>query len=276
MKELNREEIKQINLQVLKCLADFCEQNNINYILSDGTLLGAARHKGFIPWDMDIDVSMLRSDYEKFISLWKDNENYAVITHEKYKEFMRPFAKIVDLHTVCYEYGEKTVKGGVWVDIFPLDALPNNEKNSVKFYKKLCKAFDLFDIQLGIRKKIHGFNYFLHKVFYSLKYKDLFFFAKSTEFLLKELTALAKKYNKRDFIKVNNNISIYYKGSPYRKFGFPKECVTDFVYGEFENMEFRIPRNYDAVLKCCYNNYMQLPPKEKQIDTHGIKCFEVD
>ena len=70
MNEIDKNEAKKINLEVLKVIADFCETNNINYILSDGTLLGSIRHNGFIPWDMDIDISMLRSDYERFIKIW--------------------------------------------------------------------------------------------------------------------------------------------------------------------------------------------------------------
>ncbi len=276
LRKIDAFEIKRRSLQLLQFLAEYCENNHINYILSDGTLLGAIRHKGFIPWDMDIDISMLRNDYEKFLEIWQDTEDYAVISHEKDKNFELPFAKFVDMHTECYEYGNKTVKGGIWIDIFPLDSVPIEEKVAENYYKKNCQLFDKFVIQKNFRLNLKGINYFTHKIFYSLKLRDLSFFIKSTESCLNKLVRFAKQNNCDNCKNVNNNVSIYYRGSPYRKFGFSKYCVTDYVYGEFENLKFRIPKDYDAVLKCWYNNYMQLPPKEKQVDTHGIECFLID
>lgn len=278
MKELSDSEIKQKNLELLKYITNFCEENHINYILSDGTLLGAVRHNGFIPWDIDIDISMLRSDYEQFLSVWNDNKDYAVISHEKNSNYLLPFAKFVDLHTVCYEHGIKSFKGGIWIDIFPLDAVPDEKKLAEKYFKKLCVAFDKYVVQKNISQNLHGFNYILHKIYYSfsLKYKDLFFFLKNTKKCLNEIVELAQKYNGSETKNVNNNVLIFRKGSPYRKFGYPKECTTDFIYHKFESLTCRIPKNYDALLKCYYNNYMTLPPKEKQVDTHGIVCYEVD
>ena len=100
MRELTTEELKKTELDILRAIRDFCDAKGLKYFLCGGTLLGAVRHKGFIPWDDDIDIGMLRSDYETFIREFPDTGRYRVITYTNNKEYRNPYAKVVDTATV--------------------------------------------------------------------------------------------------------------------------------------------------------------------------------
>ena len=127
MKEISFEESKKLELDILLAVADFCNKNNLTYFLAYGTLIGAIRHKGFIPWDDDIDIQMPREDYNKFIETF---------SHERYKTIApgtplskHSFVKVIDTETVKIEAHKKYKKGflGVDIDIFPLDGTPSDE-----------------------------------------------------------------------------------------------------------------------------------------------------
>ena len=129
MKTVTSEEQKAIMLDLLQKTADFCEKNNIRYFLCGGTLIGAIRHKGFIPWDDDIDISMPRPDYDRFISLFNKPENYyQVICMENNKKYGFPFAKVHDTRTFVDELQYAKDQFGVYIDIFPIDGVGENEQ----------------------------------------------------------------------------------------------------------------------------------------------------
>ena len=155
MKEINVDELKKIQIEILDYVSDFCKKNNINYWIDSGTLLGAVRHKGYIPWDDDIDIGMLRDDYEKFMSLFNKNNksNYVFDCFELNKKCPYPYGKILDTNTIMYEPDEKTgIKSSVFIDLFPYDNIPEDEK----IQKKLFKKRDLYK-KLSNLQKYSGF-----------------------------------------------------------------------------------------------------------------------
>ena len=110
MNEIKLDELKKIQLDILVFIDDFCEKNNINYWIDCGTLLGAVRHKGYIPWDDDIDIGMLREDYDKFMKIFNNccnNSKYKFISYETDKNWPFPFGKVLDITTVLYEPDKK-------------------------------------------------------------------------------------------------------------------------------------------------------------------------
>ena len=123
MKEIEIEELKRIQIGILKHLDAFCKENNLTYFMCGGTLLGAVRHKGFIPWDDDIDIMMKREDYDKLIALYpkNDNSNFKLFSYELDKSFPYPFAKMDDCRTIFEEEINDSYKIGVNIDIFPID-----------------------------------------------------------------------------------------------------------------------------------------------------------
>ena len=137
MQELTLQEIKQIELEILKTFHAFCEENHIRYFLSHGTLLGTIRYKGFIPWDDDVDVLVPREDYDRLLSLFKDNEQYKLLHFEKDEQFLFPYAKLCDMTTRKIENDmEDGMAVGLDMDIFPLDAWDADMEKAKKETKK--------------------------------------------------------------------------------------------------------------------------------------------
>ena len=153
MRQITLQEIKDIQLDILKDVDSFCEKNNIRYYLAGGTLLGAIRHKGFIPWDDDIDIIMPRPDYIKFIQGYENecDKNYKLTSIDNNKQHLYTFAKIFDMRTLKIEdsisYNNKNMDG-IGIDIFPMDGLPQNIESSNKLFAKQKKWFRLYSLSV--------------------------------------------------------------------------------------------------------------------------------
>lgn len=260
--KLSVDEIKSYELDILNNVHDFCVENKINYILIGGSLLGAIRHKGFIPWDDDVDIGMPRLDYERFVSLYKD-ERYIAKTIDNCDDFVFTFCKVVDTYTELIENKTNQSNLGINIDVFPLDGLPLNQKDAVRhaqkslFYKELIMLKQMrFRKERSIKKNI----------FLALSKIALLPF--SYRYLTKILIKHSKKYqyNESDYIA---NLS----------WGFGKdEIVHSSGVGErylsqFENAEYFIPSNYEEFLSNRYGNYMQFPPVEQRISHHGFEAY---
>ncbi len=130
-------QLKKYQIDILKTVHRFCIDNKISYWLDSGTLLGAIRHKGYIPWDDDIDIAMLRPDYDKFMRLFNEkNERYKFYTIENNSQFLYPIGKVLDTSTVLYEPNKQGNKLSINIDIFVYDNAPDNDKLVEKMYKK--------------------------------------------------------------------------------------------------------------------------------------------
>lgn len=145
----------------------FCKENDIKYFLSNGTLLGAVKYKGFIPWDDDIDVFVPREDYNRLIALFKDDEKYCLFAFEKNSKFLYPFAKLCDMKTRKEENNTKSgVVLGIDIDIFPLDAWKSDLSEAKREFKLIRKKIGHLmlskkykpDSKTAIRKLVKGFK----------------------------------------------------------------------------------------------------------------------
>lgn len=251
---------------ILNEIVRICDKNKLNYVLVGGTLLGAIRHKGFIPWDDDLDIAMPRKDYKKFIEICKKdlNEKYFLDYIGSNKNYWLPFMKIRNRKTIYEEKWQKYYNGekGIWVDIFPLDY--TNKENS--FFLKL---------QEKLIKKIKGLLYI----------KNLRSINKKEDKLLKRLSIkLIKKIPNRFLHKLINGIMSFNKkedskyfvnfGSQYgiRKQTHLKEKYFPAIEVEFEGQKYKAPNDYNYVLTNIYgNDYMQLPPEEKRVTHNPIR-----
>ena len=143
MEEISVEIMKSIELEILKYLKKICKDNNIRYFISSGTLLGAIKYKGFIPWDDDIDVSLVRDEYEQLIKcIEKDNDSrYKILTYKNTKDYYYPYAKLVDTKTKVEDNAKEIKELGVFIDIFPLDYY-NDDYDKIfhksRFARNLC------------------------------------------------------------------------------------------------------------------------------------------
>lgn len=143
-KQLSLEEIKQYSIEILKDIQNVCSRLNITYFLDSGSLLGAIRHNGFIPWDDDIDISMPRPDYEIFIKEYNNNCNpkFRVKSIEIDSKYWFPYAKVYDTTAILYENGINPFNLGLSVDVFPIDGYPDNLQEQKKHYKNVIRIFN--------------------------------------------------------------------------------------------------------------------------------------
>lgn len=258
------EELKCIEIGMLQIFVDICDRLHLRYYLLGGTLLGAVRHQGFIPWDDDIDVGMPRADYEVFLkesqALLPDNMFLQTIFTDK--EYLNCFAKIRNSDTTFMETSSsnRKINHGVFVDIFPLDYYPENEKKQ--------KLID--------RKKL-WFSLRINQCFTTYHPKKL---KTKIAGLVSRLAypsvnkALVKRENMYKSIPQSNLIANY--GGAWGK----KEIVPADWYGEgtevtFEGMKVMAPVEYDKWLTQVYGDYMQLPPVEKRVGHHYVEVIDL-
>ncbi len=264
MKKIGLEEIKEIELDILSYIADVCKENNLRYCLCGGTLLGAVRHKGFIPWDDDIDIYMPRPDYDKFAELLSQKKGKYRILSAGQENYYYNFAKVVDSETVLIEYGCLPLENmGVYVDIFPLEGMPSNEADRKKHFNKLDK----------LRKRINSYSKQKPKIRRNLvqyiKSRYLYCANKKSSLLefQREYEKLVKKYN------YDESVYVYATGGAYKeKDIFLKKIFSDYTGIIFENKEFNAPKECDVYLRQLYGNYMQLPPVENRISNHNYEA----
>lgn len=237
-------------LEMLKYIDSVCKKHNISYWLSSGTLLGAVRHGGFIPWDDDLDIEMPRKDYLKLIKVLKKeiNPNYALQTHKTDIHYLYPFAKLRDLHSVIKETHDADIfykYKGVYVDLFPLE--PLSKGLASKFVRKHQKLKDRVALEKDPKKR--------------------------ERLIVRGWFCLSVRYF---WIRLWSRMSIRNEvrhtwGSWYSIFRVKTELFP-LSQVEFEGCRFPAPRNVDKYLTRLYGNYLQLPDIEKiEIHTVNVK-----
>ena len=260
MKELNLDECKKISLDILIDITDFCDLNDITYFLAVGTLLGAIRHKGYIPWDDDIDIMMPRPDYKRLLDEY--DGKYELL---KPSEGLLYYAKAYDPDTIKYEADTDYRKNkpiGVDIDIFPLDGIVNDEKIIARLYKRECfleMLLRLSNQPIFLRKNpIKCVNRIIPRIIGSKNIVRMI-----------EKNAQTYAYEDSDYVIRMRRSLNGFTGA------LPKE-VFEKDYAEFEGHTFCIPRGYDAFLKAFFGeDYMELPPEDKRV-VHDFRCYRKD
>lgn len=278
MREISSDELKKIQLDMLIDVARFCEENNINYFLSSGTLLGAIRHKGFIPWDDDIDIMMPRKDYKNFVSKYS-HEYYVAKDISTCKKFYEKHCKVCDTRTVLNNFVRKLglAEEHIFIDIFPIDGVPNN-----KMLQRLLVYATQFIVAM------HSATVLSYSV--TNRYNDcdagflnwrkylrtaIKFFLIATvghanpRFLVRQLHKLLQlwKYDDCDFV------GSLVTGAYGAKEIMSKHIFKHKHYTLFEEYDFCIPGGYEEYLRSLYGKYMELPPMEKRKSHHDFIAY---
>ena len=268
MKKILIDEMKKIQIEILLQVHEICEDSNLRYYLTYGTLLGAIRHNGFIPWDDDIDIAMPRKDYSRFIDIFSklNHENLTITSIECNKKHLYTYAKIYNKNTIKIENGVKNNIGfgGVDIDIFPIDGLPENEKKSMRYFKHQKLLFRMYSLSMYDFSKS---KFFHHRILYNL------------------VALIAKIIGTRMWIVIINKNGIKYDSekstyiaSSMASFYGNKEKILNKQYVErflveFEGLRFWAPKNYHIFLSNLYGDYMILPPLDKRVTHHNYEVF---
>ena len=258
--DLGLREAQLIMTSILKDIAAICDKHSIRYFLDAGTLIGAVRHKGFIPWDDDIDIGMLREDYIKFLSVIKEElpEHLFLQTHENepsYNIYQVP-CKIRYNNTLFIEEKiaeNENMHNGLFVDILPYDSLPKK-----MYVYKIQRKISNFVLKSFIRLREKPERL-------TLKNKVSYFIYAIIVMIFKTKTRL-KLF---DFLISWNDKNSEYMGygldTVWSQYIYKKKDFFDLIKVEFEGEHFNAPRNYDAVLTALYGDYMTLPKEEDRV-----------
>lgn len=261
---LSLEEIKKVELDLLTQFHDVCRKQKLRYSLGGGTLLGAVRHGGFIPWDDDIDVMMPRPDYDAFIAYCIGNETpFALFSHEVNDDYYFLDAKLSSKNTIIIDnslnINDKSI--GVHIDVFPIDGLGRTEQEAFFRFIKTSYKREVLNAKTWIKY----FKSKTHKIYYEpVRFA---FYVISRFCNAKNLITKIEKYNR----KISFDRSMYagcVSGSYRTKEIMRKNVFSDYIDLNFEKKQFKGIKKYDDYLKKHYGDYMQLPPPEKRKTHH--------
>ena len=275
MNALTKEELKIVEFNILKDVACFCRMHNIRYFLCGGTLLGAIRHNGFIPWDDDIDIMMPREDYQRFFKLYnRSNSRYRADSLDNNPDWHMAFGRVGDTETILFEntLKKKYSKYHAFIDVFPIDGIPDN--------MIMHKFLVLIQKTLGVIGNASAFIYLPSKHFSDSKEENISIKNKLrtiVKYIL--ITLLAWVPTQKVFLLVNS-ISKKFNFNSCNNVGLTvyvwnasRKSMLSGIKLKFEESEFWAPKGYDEYLTNTFGDYMTPPPDKNQVSHHNFDVY---
>lgn len=264
MKEMTLKEIQELSLEIMDDIHEFCIVNDIKYSLAYGTLLGAIRHHGFIPWDDDIDIFMTRPNWEKFVKTFTSSRGYKLLSPYD-KDNYQIFARVCDMENSLVISPAPSCKYniGLWIDILPIDGLPENIEDFPfnKVVKTRERLLKLRFLKLSRKGLLANIKKIIKIVIYNLCFGSINQIIDRFEKLSKTITFgstnLCANLCCTDAIK-KRKIEV-----------LSTDDFQSYHLTSFEGRDYYIADGYDSILKTIFDDYMQLPPKEKQVKHHS-------
>lgn len=271
MEKMTLEEVQEETLKLLIIFDEICKKINVQYFIMWGSLIGVIRHNGFIPWDDDLDVMMKRKDFDKLMDYLSTNDlgHIKLANRMNSKNYVYNIPRLYNSNFVykSTRKEDKEIELGIFIDIYPLDNYGDNEHIINTVYKKLHRHKRNYYVYIGGYKHNNSLKQFImdiqHK-YLNWKYKGTYcqIIENKTKKVLKKYTSDQDRY-----VGVAtwdaNSYPLYFK----------KELFDEIIYKDFEGILVPIPKNYDAILKQTYGNYMQFPPVEEQKPSHNYIIF---
>lgn len=274
MNKPTTKEIQAKILEIFKIFKKICDKYDLKYFAIGGTCIGAVRHKGFIPWDDDLDVAMPIESYKKFREIAKmelkpplelldylnENQEYQLLSFFKIQNTNTTFVETCDANRT-------NSNRGVFIDVFPITGCPTNKIKQKRYLKKLLFITRLNNVR---NRKYEEKTSFKGKAFWKISY--LYMKGKPKNFFLKKWENLLCKYN----FTSENDILFPWRIPTYDSYKnvFPYDYFKDFVELKFEDTTIKVPIEYDKYLKMDFGDYMTLPPIEKRCSNH--QTIEID
>lgn len=271
-KEMTIKECQAVSLEILKMVTDICEKMSFRYFLIYGTLIGAVRHRGFIPWDDDVDIMMPRPDYDQLLIYLKlhisEYSHLQIFNREECSQYPYMIARISDDRYEIIMENEKPYGMGIFIDIYPYDGLGNTEREALYYGLKgdrlSSMCYQSTRLHFAIENTTSAFRKLIKlPVFLIAKLYGKNFFQNQLEQLSR-----IKKYDSSIYVGCIVWLSGGWKDIFLRKW------FDEYTLLRFEKYKFRVPRFYDEVLRHSYGDYMQLPPEEERIGHHYYKVYK--
>lgn len=259
-------DIQTVLIDTLKFTIDFFEKHGLRYYACAGTMLGAVRHHGFIPWDDDIDVYMPRKDYERLLSLKKEFEGtgYSVVSAQTDRGYYCPFAKVQKDDFTIWEFKYYRYVLGAYIDVFPLDYYDKDDATITKMQYEYAALF--VDYQKSL--KTYSFGDYLQMI----RQGDFYGFAKNLAFQMFYKPRREHYYNRwktaDSYLGADETCLKCVNLTQYPGKVFKREWFDDCIDMPFADFTIKVPRAYDEYLTLIYGDYMQLPPIEKRVSDH--------
>lgn len=270
MKEMSISDIHEVTLKIMKEIHEFCVRNDIQYSLAYGSMIGAIRHKGFIPWDDDIDIWMTRPNFEKFTKTFESGKYRHSSMYDK--DSLICFDRVYETDETQIKMDVKSCDGnvGVFVDILPLDGVPKDEKKREKQYKLFSKKITcLIHARYWLRYIDCNSGYLKGKGICHLFYNTLV--RGDYRLAHKRMLDIAKNED----VETSEYCCYFQCGDAYRKNRqelLPASFFKKYILVDFEDTQFMISSEYDNILKLIYGNYMKMPPEKDRYHSHG-NCY---
>ncbi|MCI9173369.1 MAG: LicD family protein [Lachnospiraceae bacterium] len=274
MRPISLNEQKKLELDMLLFVDKVCRRHHIEYSICGGTMLGAVRHQGFIPWDDDIDIFLIRPEYEKLIHILRMQQEYYLIS-EDVEGYLYTHSKLINKDTkmVTNLIGEDYIPGlGVFIDIFPIDGVPGDSNQQKEFVKSMNRNLEQLR-RIG-KKSYYAsdklWKAFMKRILYYPDHKKAMKLG-SQEEQKKKLLQSSRQYPFEDSKYAGFILSIYRE-----KEIMPVEVFQETIDIEFEGYYVRCLKHYDTWLKNIYGDYMRLPPARKRKSHHPYKPYWKD
>lgn len=269
--ELNIEQIHKATLEIVEKLIEICDKINVNYYVAYGSLIGVVRHKGFIPWDDDFDVVMLRDDYEKFCDYCIKNENklkpFKLLSRKCEKKYPYNIARLNNMNYKAVYDNVQGYESGIFIDIYPLDGAGSDVDKVLKKVEK--KKSNLFRITLW------SIDDHYTKSTYNKWYRSIIkYFVRGYSKVRGAKYFLDKMENFKNLYDINNSRYIAEMTWDSGLTLYEKSWFDKYIYMDFENLKVKVPIGYDDFLRCHYGDYMKFPPKEEQVPHHEYKVYQ--